>query len=203
MIVTTGATVPAGATALRVGEPPPDVGDDHVLWQAGTFPRGADGEFAETLPEADAIAQLEDLRRGGAAYLIVPGSHSAWLAARHGLTGHVAGHYRLHADDEACRIYDLRDGPIAAFLGGILEPDDAVIVLVRTGASLRLGARPMMRVESVTEIDAADPGVRFLVVPDAPPWAPDDPQVLQLVERRYPKIATRPGVCEMFELSDG
>jgi hypothetical protein len=52
----------------------------------------------------------------------------------------------------------------------------------------------------MAEAEAA--GVRILIVPDEAPWSPDDEEVLQAAERRYRKIAIRPGVCEIFELSD-
>ena len=201
LIVTAGVTVPAGTSALLVGEPPAEAPEDHVLRRAQAFPRDADGAFAEALPEAAAILQLEDFRRGGATCLIVPAAFRDWLVARHGLSGHLEGHYAWLADDAACCIFDLRDSPVARLLDAMLDPAEPVVTLVREGTTLPLGPRPVRRVESLVGVEAAGATERFLVVPDAAPWAPTDPDLLQSLERRYRKVATRPQVCEMFELS--
>ena len=193
--------MPAGTSALMVGEPPAEAPDDHVLRRAQAFPQDPDGEFAEALPEAASIAQLEDFRRGGAACLIVPAAFRDWLAARHALSSHLRGRYAWLADDEACRVFDLRDSPVARLLDAMLDPGEPVVTLVREATALPLGPRPLRRVESLAGVEDGGATERFLVVPDTAPWAPTDPDLLQSLERRYPKVATRPHVCEMFELS--
>jgi hypothetical protein len=202
-VVTAGVSVPVGASSLLVGEPPEGIGDEHVLRRARMFPQDPDGKFDEALPETAAIDQLEDLRAAGAAYLMVPGTAFGWLEERHGLSGHLRNRFRLTADDEACRVYDLHNSRIESLLSALLEPDEAVMALLRDGASLALGTRLVWTVGSIpTMADAEAAGVRFLIVPDEAPWSPEDENILQAVERRYRKIAIRPGVCEMFELSD-
>jgi hypothetical protein len=201
LIVTAGVSVPVGASSLLVGEPPEEAGDDHVLRRAQMFPHRPNGEFDGALPEGAAVAQLEDLRAGGAAYLIVPGAAFGWLDERHGLSWHLQGHYGLLADDESCRVFDLRCARLAAVLDAVLPPQEPVLTLVREGAVVPLAPRPAWPVRSVGDIDPAD--ARFLVVPATPPWGPADTDVLTELEQRYTKVLTRPGVCEIFDLSHG
>jgi len=72
---------PQGARVLIVSH-----GDDELLdvgggIQAGHFPQSADGRYAGHHPSdsAHAIALLEQLRKGGAEYLVFPPSASWWL----------------------------------------------------------------------------------------------------------------------------
>jgi hypothetical protein len=192
-----------GASSLLVGEPPEGVGDEHVLRRAQLFPQGPDGDFDGGLPETTAIEQLEDLRAAGAAYLMVPGTGFGWLDERHGLSGHLRNRFRLMVDDEACRVYDLRNSRMENLLDALLEPDEPVMALVREGASLALGTRlvwPVGSTSTMAEAEAA--GVQILIIPDDAPWYSDNEEVLQAAERRYRKIAIRASVCEIFELSD-
>lgn len=201
--MTSGTTVPANAPALLIGDPPEGARDGHVLRRARRFPEGSHGEFAAACPGGPAVAQLEDMRRvGAAAYLIIPKTALPWLADRPELSGHLQGHYRISAEDETCRVYDLREPPIGAFLDAVLPAGQPVIMLVGEHAHLPLAGRRVHRAISVAEVEAARAdGVRFLVVPDARPWMTEDPGILQDIERRFDQIATRPGVCAIFEVT--
>jgi len=72
--------VPAGATLLVFTE-----GEDSLLQMNGRgarpFPQETDGSYAAYRPEndADAIAQLEALRKSGARYLLIPAIAFWWL----------------------------------------------------------------------------------------------------------------------------
>jgi hypothetical protein len=85
----------------------------------------------------------------------------------------------------------------------VLDPEEPVMTLVRERSQLALGPRHVIQMHSAEAIEGSDPAkVRFLVVPDAAPWAPEDPDVLRAIEDRYTKIASRPGICEMFDVSN-
>lgn len=81
--------------------------DGHTGWH---FPRCDDGRYAGHYPEdsGSAIAHLEDLRRRGARYLVIPATALWWLDHYAGLRGHLEQHYRLlvHRAD-ACAIFVL------------------------------------------------------------------------------------------------
>ncbi|NBR59881.1 MAG: hypothetical protein EBT89_12090, partial [Opitutaceae bacterium] len=72
--------VPAGAALLVFTE-----GEDSLLQMSGRvtrpFPQETDGTYAAYRPEndADAIAQLESLRKSGARYLLIPAIAFWWL----------------------------------------------------------------------------------------------------------------------------
>jgi hypothetical protein len=201
LIATSGTTVPATAPSLLLGERPDGAPEGHLLRRARRFPEGAQGEFAEACPGGPAVAQLEDLRRVGVAdYLIIPKTALPWLSARVELDHYLQGHYRLFAEDDACRIYDLREPPISAFLDAILPPEEAVIVLVGEYAHLPMAGRHIHRATTSAEVEThRTEGVRYLVVPDARPWRPEDPGVLHDIELRFHQLATRPGVCAIFD----
>lgn len=67
--------------------------DGHVGWH---FPQTEDGDYAGYHPaDSDAaIAELEDVRRRGAGYLLIPGSSSWWLEHYAGLRDYIAKEFR-------------------------------------------------------------------------------------------------------------
>ena len=201
--VIAAATVPEASPALRIGPPSDGIGESHVLRRARCFPMEPDGRFAEWWSDVPAMTQLEDLRRAGVAdCLIVPAAFFAWLAERQGLSGHLSGRYRLLADDPGCRVFDLREPPFRYVVDALLPADEPVMSLVPGHAHLTLGSRPVWLVHSLAEIDAAHArGASHLIVPDAEPWAPTDTELIGAVENRYAKVATRPGICAMFEVN--
>jgi RNase P protein component len=167
------------------------------------FPQGPNGEFAEELPEDAAIAQLEDLRADGAAYLIVPRARFGWLAERHRLAWQLQHRFRLMAEDEACRIFDLRNSRITPLAEALLTPEEPIMAVGGERVPPPLGARRVWPVQAMADIAKSQAaGVRVVVVPADAAWSVENADVLQAIEHRCRKIATRPGVCEMFELDD-
>jgi glycosyltransferase involved in cell wall biosynthesis len=72
----------------------------HVLMKSLRMQYPADG--------AEAIEQLETLKRKGGEFLLVPRKHFSWLEDYKGLKEHLDRQYRIIQDDNICRIYDLR-----------------------------------------------------------------------------------------------
>ena len=102
--------LPGGASVLVVSR-----GDEEVVAlpgvRAGHFPQSADGAYAGHHPadSADAIDQLEELRRGGAEYLLVPATSGWWLEHYGELAAHLeADHERLEHRDEHLVAFRLR-----------------------------------------------------------------------------------------------
>jgi hypothetical protein len=102
--------VPPGATALVVSR-----GDDELLKLCGAhaqhFLQDAAGTYAGHHPadSAEAIAQLEDLRRKGADFLVIPATDGWWLEHYASFRDHLDRHYIFTAGDgQACMIFDLR-----------------------------------------------------------------------------------------------
>jgi len=103
------ANVPAGASVLVVSK-----GDAALLelpnLAAAHFPQGEGGGYAGHHPRdgGSIIAQLEDLRRRGAEYLVIPATAQWWLDYYEGLAAHLGGHGRLVAEAPGvCTIFSL------------------------------------------------------------------------------------------------
>jgi hypothetical protein len=105
-------TVPADATVLVISR-----GDDEALELRGRrawhFPQAADGTYAGAYPEDSeaAIAHLEDLRRQGAQYLLVPSTSAWWLEHYEGLARYLHDRCRALAEREECALFALGDEP--------------------------------------------------------------------------------------------
>lgn len=90
--------VPPDARVLVVSR-----GDDRLVdfeqWHASHFPQGADGGYAGFYPadSGEAISHLEDLRAGGAEYLVFPPASLWWLDHYRGLRMHLESSYRVTA----------------------------------------------------------------------------------------------------------
>lgn len=95
--------LPAGAHVLVVSR-----GDDDLLSLgarvARHFPQGAGGRYAGYHPadSAAAITELETMRRGGAEYLLIPGTSSWWLD--------FYGDFARHLDESYRRVFEGADG---------------------------------------------------------------------------------------------
>lgn len=103
------ASVPAGASVLVVSK-----GDPALLDLPGVtalhFPQDGSGEYAghHPLDGAAATAELEERRRAGAEYLVIPATSRWWLEFYEELAQHLAGHCDLVADEPGvCLVYDL------------------------------------------------------------------------------------------------
>jgi len=99
--------VPVGAEVLVVSR-----GDRELIRfasrRAAHFPQDGDGSYAGHHPadSAEAIAQLERLRAGGAEFLVVPQTSSWWLEYYCEFARHLHRHYRRSSLD-SCEIYEL------------------------------------------------------------------------------------------------
>lgn len=104
------AALPAGSNVLVVSK-----GDSRLLDLGGSegwhFPQTAEGLYGGYHPadSAVAIAHLEELRRRGAGYLLIPQTGLWWLEYYEELRRHLETHYRtvVHNGD-SCVIYSLR-----------------------------------------------------------------------------------------------
>jgi SAM-dependent methyltransferase len=102
------AALPKGATALVASK-----GDDELLNLRGRrawhFPRAGDGSYAGYHPADDraAIEHLEDLRREGAGFFLLPATGFWWLDHYRDFARHLESYYRCVARRECCVVYDL------------------------------------------------------------------------------------------------
>lgn len=94
-------------------------GDDGLLDVPGLelwhFPRLDDGAWAGHHPAdgAEALAHLEQVRRQGARWLVVPSPALWWLEHYETLRAHLDEHHRRAVVDDAAVIYELSGGPTA------------------------------------------------------------------------------------------
>jgi SAM-dependent methyltransferase len=109
------AAVPAGETVAVVSR-----GDEALVALPGRVswhcPRTAEGLYAGHHPAdgAEAVARLEELRRAGAAYLLLPATAAWWLDHYPELARHLAQRYRRVCHDESCSIFVLTAPEVAA-----------------------------------------------------------------------------------------
>lgn len=155
--------VPAGARVVVLSK-----GDAALVQIPGFagahFPQDAAGDYAGHHPgdSADAIAHLEELRRGGARYLVVPATATWWLEFYRDFAEHLASSGTLVADEPGtCRIFDLGGPPAAGheieaegqtpsaiaqmrdYLENLLSTDSRAVVL-ETGGSLAARLSPLL-----------------------------------------------------------
>jgi hypothetical protein len=107
------ASLPPGSSLLVVSK-----GDAALLEIPGMtalhFPQDGAGGYAghHPLDSAAATAELEQMRRAGAEYLVIPATARWWLDFYDGLALHLAGHGEVVADvEDACLIYGLGRRP--------------------------------------------------------------------------------------------
>jgi GT2 family glycosyltransferase len=103
--------IPGGEGVLVISR-----GDDTLLelngHRAGHFPQAGDGAWTGHHPadSEEAIGHLEQLRAGGASYLVVPTTYRWWLDHYDGLREHLESRYRLVVASEAAgTIYHLEE----------------------------------------------------------------------------------------------
>ena len=155
--------VPAGASVLVVSK-----GDAALVkfptLRADHFPQSESGGYAGHHPRdgATAIGELEELRRRGAEYLVIPATAQWWLEFYEGLAAHLAGRGQLVAEaDGVCTIYSLGPeqpppllltplGPPRAsveqlreYLGLLLPGDAQLTVLEEGGEGIAAALAPL------------------------------------------------------------
>jgi GT2 family glycosyltransferase len=109
--------VPAGSAVLVVSR-----GDREIIklkeHEARHFPQDADGRYLGHHPRdsEEAIARLEDMRDGGAEYLVLPSTAYWWLEHYRDFAEHLRRHYPV-TDRGVCSIYRLGSDRAAVALG--------------------------------------------------------------------------------------
>jgi ATP-binding cassette, subfamily B, bacterial len=103
--------VPAQATVLVASR-----GDTALIRfdgrKGGHFPQDGAGVYAGHYPadSAAAIAHLEELRSRGGQFLVFPRTTEWWLSYYEEFQEHLRSRYQLIAADDACLLFDIRDG---------------------------------------------------------------------------------------------
>lgn len=112
--------VPVGSTIAVVNK-----GDMALLRHdrraAQHYPQASDGSYAGFYPSdsTGAIAQLERARESGVEFFILPATSFWWLEHYEGLRRHLDTRYKVALRcDDACLIYDLREGMSAPAASG-------------------------------------------------------------------------------------
>jgi hypothetical protein len=127
------SNVPAGASVLVVSK-----GDAALVklpnLRAAHFPQSESGGYAGHHPHDGSvvIGELEELRRRGAEYLVIPATAQWWLEFYEGLAAHLAGHGQLVAEAAGvCTIFSLGPGPPPPLLLTPLGPPRASVEQMR------------------------------------------------------------------------
>jgi hypothetical protein len=104
--------IPTGCTLAVVNK-----GDSALLRHdrraAQHYPQASDGSYAGFYPSdsTGAIAQLERARETGVEFFVLPATSFWWLEHYEGMRRHLDTRYKVALRrDDACIIYDLRDG---------------------------------------------------------------------------------------------
>jgi hypothetical protein len=224
--------VPPGSSVLVVSK-----GDASLVElpgvTAGHFPQDSNGGYAGHHPHdsATATAQLEELRRRGAEYLVLPASSRWWLDFYGEFAAHLASHGELVADlPDSCLIYGLGRSaqplagpPLAArpranvaqirdYLENLVAEEARLVVLEADGG-LAEGLAPLRATGlRVADLAAGDPlrrlrgstrsGAEYLVVPRAADeWLQDHAEVAAEIEESCRKIADQRHLCRVYELN--
>ncbi|HSC21012.1 MAG TPA: hypothetical protein VLC07_04730 [Solirubrobacterales bacterium] len=225
--------VPPGASVLVVSK-----GDAALVELPGLaaahFPQDAAGGYAGHHPHDSAVAtaELEELRRRGAEYLVLPDTARWWLDFYGGLATHLATHAELVADvPGACLIFGLgrrqaqQAGPplaerprasleqVREYLESLIDGDSRVAVLEVEGglapalAPLRANG---LRVAELAEGEALRSlrrailvGAEYLVVPrTADEWLAENENVAAEIEESCRKIADQRHLCRVYALNE-
>ncbi|HEV2857214.1 MAG TPA: hypothetical protein VGW80_02290 [Solirubrobacterales bacterium] len=188
------------------------------------FPTDAEGRYAGYYPRTseEAIAQLEAARAGGAEFLCLPKTAFWWLEHYAALATWLGIHCRVVADDrETCVVYDLLASPLDAAAAGdaaspnrqlraLLDavlPEEALLFAIgldgegldspgRTVAPLGRGnLRGLER-----RLEAASTSAAFVLVSKREHDPPLDPDLERLLGSAARPVASRAGLCELYEV---
>lgn len=225
--------VPPGSSVLVVSK-----GDAALVELPGVvaahFPQDAGGGYAGHHPHdsASATAQLEELRRHGAEYLILPATSRWWLEFYGEFAAHLASHGDLVADlPDACLVYGLgrsvqpQAGPPLAerpranvaqvrdYLESLFAEESRLVVLEADGGVAE-GLAPLQATGlRVADLATGDPalslrrfarrGAEYLVVPRAADeWLQDHGEVAEEIEESCRKIADQRHLCRVYALTE-
>jgi hypothetical protein len=223
--------VPPGASVLVVSK-----GDTALVELPGLaaahFPQDASGAYAGHHPHDSAAAtnELEELRRRGAEYLVLPATARWWLDFYGDFAAHLANHGELVADvPDACLIFGLgraaqpnRDSPVSGrprasvgqmrdYLESLLDEDAKLVVLEADGGIASELAPIHAAGLRVTDLQGEDPllglrrallaGVEYLVVPrTAGEWLDENREVVAEIEKSCRRVADQRHLCRLYEL---
>jgi hypothetical protein len=161
--------VPAGSAVLVAAK-----GDAVLLelpgLQADHFPQSSSGGYAGHHPRdgATVIGELEELRRRGAEYLVIPATVQWWLEYYEGLGAHLGGHGRMVVDAPGvCTIFNLGPEPSPPLLLNPMGPPRASIEQLREYLGLLLpeAAELVVLEEHPEEVAAALAPLRARALP--------------------------------------
>lgn len=201
---------------------------------AAHFPQDASGGYAGHHPHDSAVAtaELEELRRRGAEYLVLPETARWWLDYYADFATHLVTHGELVADvPGACLIFGLgrrqalpETSPLVArprasveqmreYLENLIDEESRVAVLEVEGglapalAPLRANG---LRVAELAEGEALRSlrrailvGAEYLVVPrSADEWLTENENVAAEIEASCRKIADQRHLCRVYVLNE-
>lgn len=216
--------IPPSASVLVISK-----GDPALLEMSGLttghFPQDGAGGYAGHHPhDSDvAIAELEELRRRGAEFLVIPATARWWLDHYEAFARHLATHGDLIADDpDSCLIYRLgKGGRDAAVLSSAAEPGvsieqmrdflenlieaDAELAVLEANGGVASALAPLHAVSvhgDLAELrQLAAGGAEYLVVPRAEEDFLDRHAELNAsIEASCRKVADQRHLCRVFDL---
>jgi hypothetical protein len=216
--------IPPSASVLVISK-----GDPALVAMPGIaashFPQDDAGGYAGHHPhDSDvAIAEIEELRRHGAEYLVIPATARWWLDHYENFARHLATHGDLIADDPAsCLIYRLgKGGQDAAALSSAAEPGvsieqmrdflenlieaDAELAVLEANGGVASALAPLHAVSVHGDLSQlrqlADGGADYLVVPRTDDDLLDRHAELNAsIEASCRKIADQRHLCRVFDL---
>jgi hypothetical protein len=223
--------VPPGASVLMVSK-----GDAALVELPGLaaahFPQDSSGGYAGHHPHdsAAATAELEELRRHGAEYLVLPATARWWLDFYGDFATHLATHCELVAEvPDACLVFGLgrrpqqqSGAPLAArprasveqvrdYLESLMD-EDAKLAVLEVEGGLAPALAPLrangLRVAELADGEALRGlrrailvGAEYLVVPrSADEWLDEHEDVAVEIEKSCRKIADQHHLCRVYEL---
>lgn len=187
------------------------------------FPADTEGRYAGYHPRTseEAIAQLESSRAAGAEYLCLPATALWWLEHYAGLAAWLGVHCRVVFDDRStCIVYDLLRSPaeavaaeadagpnrqIRALFDAILPEEALVFTIGVDGAGLATSGRTISPLGSGNprglkrRLEAAAARGAFVLVSTRPTDPPPDPELVRLLAASTRLIASREGLCDLYE----
>jgi hypothetical protein len=221
--------VPPGSSVLVISK-----GDAALVsmpgFSAAHFPQDGAGEYAghHPLDSAAATTSLEELRRRGAEYLVIPATALWWLDHYAGFATHLATHAELVVDEaHTCLIFGLErlggvavggaiDAPVASvdqirdYLERLLAPDAELVVLEEEADRVSSALAPLKTVHlgggrgdaALTELQRlVARGGDYLVVPRAEDdWFDRRSDVGARIADSCPKVADQRHLCRVFDL---
>ncbi len=222
--------VPPGSSVLVVSK-----GDAALIELPGSaaahFPQDATGGYAGHHPHdsAAATAQLEELRRRGAEYLVLPETARWWLDFYEDFAAHLAGHGELVVEiPGTCLIFALgRRATDPARPPGFARPRasvdqirdyleslvtaDAKLAVLEADGGLAPALAPIramaVRADDLDRNDAPQSLRRlafdadYLVIPRAADeWLDEHDGIAEQIEESCPRIADQHYLCRVYEL---